>query len=115
MAAGEPLPPVSCLPGWILHKITRDSWRFFMSDCTCGVRIRMAIPSLLIATLVSASVVAHAAERTSANKESATATEARMSQSLEYLASEELEGRGLGTKGIDLAADYIAEQFRQMG
>lgn len=38
-----------------------------------------------------------------------------MSQSLEYLASEELEGRGLGTKGIDLAADYIAEQFRQMG
>jgi shikimate dehydrogenase len=32
-----------------------------------------------------------------------------------YLASDELEGRGPGTKGIDLAADYIAAQFEKMG
>ncbi len=30
---------------------------------------------------------------------------------LKYLASDELEGRGLGTKGIDLAAKYISEKF----
>ena len=32
-----------------------------------------------------------------------------------YLASDELEGRGVGTKGIDLAADYIATQFKNDG
>jgi Zn-dependent M28 family amino/carboxypeptidase len=32
-----------------------------------------------------------------------------------YLASEELEGRGTGQKGGDLAADYIAAQFKGYG
>lgn len=32
-----------------------------------------------------------------------------------HLASEELEGRGLGTKGKDLATDYIKEQFLEAG
>lgn len=32
-----------------------------------------------------------------------------------YLASEELEGRGLGTKGKDLATDYIQKQFVEAG
>jgi hypothetical protein len=32
-----------------------------------------------------------------------------------YLASDELEGRGVGTKGIDQAAHYIADQFRRDG
>ena len=31
-----------------------------------------------------------------------------------FLASDECEGRGLGTKGIDLAADYLADQLRQL-
>ena len=32
-----------------------------------------------------------------------------------YLASDALEGRGVGTKGIDQAAQYIADQFRRDG
>lgn len=32
---------------------------------------------------------------------------------LRYLASDELEGRGLGTKGITLAASYIAKKFNE--
>ena len=32
-----------------------------------------------------------------------------------YLASEELEGRGLGTKGKDLAEKYIVSAFEQAG
>ena len=32
-----------------------------------------------------------------------------------YLASDELEGRGLGSRGIDLAAEYIAAQFKAAG
>jgi aminopeptidase N len=42
-------------------------------------------------------------------------SEARMLQDIEYLASDELEGRGLGTPGLDKAADYIAKQFSDAG
>jgi hypothetical protein len=36
---------------------------------------------------------------------------ARMKKDIFFLASDECEGRGPGTKGIDLAADYIAKTF----
>ena len=39
----------------------------------------------------------------------------RMKKDITYLASDELEGRGVGTKGLDMAADYIADQFKQAG
>jgi acetylornithine deacetylase/succinyl-diaminopimelate desuccinylase-like protein len=42
-------------------------------------------------------------------------SEKRLAESVRYLASDELEGRGLTTQGINKAADYIAEQFRQVG
>ncbi|MFM2395078.1 MAG: hypothetical protein RLZZ546_3061, partial [Bacteroidota bacterium] len=34
---------------------------------------------------------------------------------ISYLASDELEGREIGTKGEQLAADYIAERFKKIG
>ena len=34
---------------------------------------------------------------------------------IKYLASDELEGRGIGTKGLNKAADYIKEQFKEAG
>src|SRR5580704_8094662 len=34
---------------------------------------------------------------------------------LSYLASDELEGRGTPSHGLDLAADYIAAQFQRAG
>jgi hypothetical protein len=43
------------------------------------------------------------------------AVEARMLADLKYLASEECEGRGILTKGLDLAADYIAQRFQEAG
>jgi len=42
-------------------------------------------------------------------------SESRMLKDIEYLASDELEGRGLGTPGIDKAAGYIAKQFSDAG
>jgi len=39
----------------------------------------------------------------------------RFHENIAYLASDELEGRGVGSAGIDLAADYIADQFKQIG
>jgi len=42
-------------------------------------------------------------------------SENRMMKSIEYLASEELKGRGLGTPELDEAADYIANKFKEYG
>src|SRR2546425_1889150 len=42
-------------------------------------------------------------------------SEARMRRDITCLASDECEGRGPGTKGIDKAADYIAGEFKKAG
>lgn len=49
----------------------------------------------------------HAAERAK--------SEARLIASVKYLASNELEGRGVGTEGISAAADFVADHFQQCG
>jgi hypothetical protein len=41
--------------------------------------------------------------------------EERMRRDVTYLASAECEGRGPGTKGINRAADYIANEFKKIG
>ena len=41
--------------------------------------------------------------------------ERRLLQAVRYLASDELEGRGLGTAGIERAADFIAQEFQRGG
>jgi len=48
-------------------------------------------------------------------KKTAAESEARLKRDVTYLASDELEGRGPTTKGLDLAADYIADQFKKAG
>jgi hypothetical protein len=42
-------------------------------------------------------------------------TKTRLLDHVKYLASDELEGRGIGTQGLDLAAKYIKEQFAAAG
>lgn len=49
------------------------------------------------------------------NRSEESAADARLNRTVQFLASDELEGRGLGTKGIDAAAENIAEQFRVLG
>jgi hypothetical protein len=39
----------------------------------------------------------------------------RVRAHVKYLASDELQGRGMGQKGSDLAADYIGKQFESYG
>src|SRR5260370_5119001 len=43
------------------------------------------------------------------------AVEARMRKDITFLASDQCEGRGPGTKGIDLAAEHIAAAFAKAG
>jgi Zn-dependent M28 family amino/carboxypeptidase len=38
-----------------------------------------------------------------------------MRKDIDFLASDECEGRGVTTKGINLAADYIADEFKKAG
>ncbi len=40
---------------------------------------------------------------------------AHILRDIQYLASDELEGRGVGSQGLDRAADYVRDQFRQAG
>lgn len=52
---------------------------------------------------------------TTASATNLEAIEQRLSDSVRYLSSDELEGRGIGTAGLDEAADYIARQFKALG
>ncbi|MFO0969591.1 MAG: M28 family peptidase [Gemmataceae bacterium] len=64
-------------------------------------------PRFLVALLcLIASALSAAAQDTPA---------ARLRRDVTFLASDECEGRGPGTKGIDLAADYIAKEFAKAG
>jgi Peptidase family M28/PDZ domain/PA domain len=47
--------------------------------------------------------------------EATDASDKRLKETVTHLASDELEGRGIGTKGIDKAADYLAMEFARLG
>ncbi len=52
---------------------------------------------------------------TTAVAEEVASAMARVADDIRYLASEELEGRGPGTQGRQLAAEYIRDEFQQIG
>lgn len=62
----------------------------------------------MLAFFVSASLV-------SVYGDSANTTAARLLNDLKYLASDELEGRGVGTEGLNQAADFIRDSFANAG
>jgi len=45
----------------------------------------------------------------------ATEIESRMLDDIKYLSSDELEGRGVGTDGLNKAADFVRNAFREAG
>ena len=47
--------------------------------------------------------------------EKAALSEKRLADAVEFLASDEMEGRGLGTAGLDRAAEFIATEFKKAG
>jgi hypothetical protein len=47
--------------------------------------------------------------------EIAAESESRLRDSVTYLASDELEGRGVGTEGLNKAAEFLAAQFARLG
>ena len=74
------------------------------------LRFKSALwPALFLFLLCSASLT------TASAVETAEAAEARLQSFAGHLASDSLEGRGVGTKGLDLAADYLAAEFARLG
>src|SRR5438067_12234581 len=55
------------------------------------------------------------AEELKANAAAVAASEARLKRDVTFLASDECEGRGPMTKGLILAGDYIANEFKKAG
>ena len=47
--------------------------------------------------------------------ENAAESESRLRESVTHLASDALEGRGVGTEGLDKAAEFIARRFGELG
>ncbi len=76
-------------------------------------RLRRQPMFLVLGLAFLAAVPAPAAEN-AAQTVAKTADE-RLKRDVTYLASDELEGRGPGTKGIEKAADYIAGEFKKAG
>lgn len=85
--------------------------------------MRLHFPSLLMASALvlgacapeapSAAPVAAPPASTATGLPAASAENIRAD--MEFLASDDLEGREAGTPGYDLAADYVAEQFAEIG
>lgn len=74
----------------------------------------MRLDCLVAATLLSGTLIGCAAE----NDKTRTATTVRpeaLRGHMEFLAHDLLEGREAGTRGYDLAAQYVASQFARIG
>jgi hypothetical protein len=70
---------------------------------------------LTVAFLLTTFVTLASADRASVAAELKGTAEDRLKNDLKYLADDKLEGRGVGTDGLNLAADFIKDQFKQAG
>ncbi|MCO6454125.1 MAG: M20/M25/M40 family metallo-hydrolase [Pirellulaceae bacterium] len=71
---------------------------------------------LIVVAVACLAICPRPAERLRAAELAATAAaEARVGEDIRYLASDELEGRGPDTPGLQKAADYIREEFQRLG
>src|SRR4051812_7648564 len=68
--------------------------------------LRRFLPALLLAVPLGAF---------GDDRSASPASYARMRADIQFLASDECEGRGPGTNGIGLAADHIAAAFKEAG
>ncbi|HUE72990.1 MAG TPA: M20/M25/M40 family metallo-hydrolase [Pirellulaceae bacterium] len=66
-------------------------------------------------SFVALFLAALALRSASAAETTAEASEARLQSHASHLASDALEGRGIGTKGLDQAADFLAAEFAKAG
>jgi hypothetical protein len=74
------------------------------------------IASLIAAAItVSSGAASPSTSPENSSKELASRTEARLLDEIKFLASDELEGRGIGTAGLNKAAEFMRREFRAAG
>lgn len=78
-----------------------------------GLIVRRSAFAIFGTACISAPLAAIADD--AANAKAVAAAEERLFSSLKYLSSDEMEGRGIGTKGIDAAAYFLAGEFTKLG
>src|SRR3712207_5900312 len=71
--------------------------------------------SLLLLPLACNSPAASQTTDRTAENTAAGRFQVDLKQSVRYLASDELEGRGVGTEGLNRAAEFVAETFKELG
>ena len=76
---------------------------------------RVTGPASRIALLACLACATAFAAEPSARRATSASFDHDLRGSVQYLASDDLEGRGLGTKGLDKAAEYIADNFKKLG
>jgi hypothetical protein len=80
------------------------------------MRVRVWLPSFLLVIGATALIAVRAPAGEKPTAEAlAKASEERLRHDIDYLASDALEGRGPTTKGLDKAAEFIADEFKQAG
>jgi len=67
---------------------------------------------LWMAVCLSCAILARAI---AAEEKKVPESQQRLSSTVEYLSADEREGRGVGTKGLDMAADFIGKEFSRLG
>ncbi|PHR97638.1 MAG: aminopeptidase [Blastopirellula sp.] len=87
-----------------MPSLNSPSFLIFQPMNSTRSKVFLALLTLFVASASQVNDRVHAEE-----------AEARIKAGLEYLASDELEGRGIGTKGLEQAADFVAEQFAEIG
>ncbi|HEV3416682.1 MAG TPA: M20/M25/M40 family metallo-hydrolase [Pirellulales bacterium] len=102
-----------------MHRGNRPRRILRPSAIPLGLRARvcllLAAAGLTSVVLLSRQFVFAAENAETESASTNAAIEKRMAETDRYLASEKLEGRGLGTHGIDIAADYVAQEFKKAG
>ena len=82
-------------------------------------RLLTASPLIGLAIAAGAAVPVPTGPREPADRaaavDSPAQTEARLLEEIKYLASDELEGRGIGTAGLNKAADFMRREFQGAG
>src|SRR5580765_836061 len=71
--------------------------------------------AIRFSALLSFAVLAFSSLAPVYSGDAAAVSQQRLLTDIKYLASDELEGRGVGLPGLDAAADYIRDQFAQVG
>ena len=69
----------------------------------------------LASTVLIVSLLAASGSRANAADKYVSASEARLTADVSFLADDAREGRGPGTDGLIAAGDYIADHFRAAG